>query len=238
MWDGIVDQIAAAGWQIFTPDVRGFGTAPSWDGITPSLTQCAMDIENLLAKYGIENYVVGGCSLGGYISMELVRRNPDHIAAAILIDTKASADNQEQIANRQRVADTVIESGTTEAFWRAMLPNVLGASTHAHNLEAVELTREMMQDSTPEAVASLQIAMSKRPDSLQTLAEFRGSVLSIRGTEDTVTTAEDHAAMVVACRDAVHIEIANAGHLTPIEAPEQTAEAIINFLHQVETVSC
>jgi pimeloyl-ACP methyl ester carboxylesterase len=238
MWDGIVDEIAEAGWQIFTPDIRGFGTAPSWGELTPSLTQCAMDVENLLATYGIENYVVGGCSLGGYISMELMRRNPDRIAGAILIDTKASADNADQIANRQRVATSVIEAGTTEAFWRAMLPNVLGTSTHAENPDVVEFTRAMMADSQPESVANLQIAMSHRPDSFETLANFRGPILSIRGAEDVVTTSADHSAMVEVCRDAIHVEIAGAGHLTPVEAPSQTAAAIIDFLHSVEKTSC
>jgi pimeloyl-ACP methyl ester carboxylesterase len=238
MWDGIVDEIAQAGWQIFTPDIRGFGTAEPWGDLTPSITQCAIDIENMLAKYGVENYVVGGCSLGGYISMELMRRNPTQIAAAILIDTKASADNEEQKVNRQRVAQTVLDSDTTEAFWRAMLPKVLGITTQGQNSDAVELTRSMMQDSKPEAVANLQLAMAARPDSFETLRNFAGSVLSIRGTEDEVTTGSDHQAMVDACHDAIHVEIAGSGHLAPVEAPAETAQVIIEFLQKIAATNC
>ena len=238
MWDGIVDEIAQAGWQIFTPDIRGFGTADSWEDLTPSITQCAIDIENMLAKYGVENYVVGGCSLGGYISMELIRRNSTQIAAAILIDTKASADNAEQKANRLRVAQTVIDSGTTGAFWRAMLPKVLGTTTQAQNPDAVALTRSMMQDSKVQAVANLQLAMVARPDSFETLRNFAGPVLSVRGVEDEATTNADHLAMVEVCRDAMHIEIAGSGHLVPVEAPAKTAEVIIDFLQKLDSARC
>ena len=238
MWDGVTDSIAAAGWQVFAPDLRGCGEAPSWDGIEPSLTVCADDVIGLLDKYGIEKAVIGGCSLGGYTTMELLRRAPERVAAVMLIDTKASADTEEARANRLRVADSVTAAGTTEAFWRAMLPNVVGATTHEQRPEVVETVRGMMADSTPAGVAALQIAMSRRPDSTDAITEFRGPVLSIRGDEDSVASERDHQDLVDYSMDAVHVTLAGVGHLAPVEAPAQTAEAIIEFLTKVRRASC
>lgn len=238
MWHVVAGEIAQNGWQVFTPDIRGCGEAPDWGDEPPTLTRCADDVIDLLNQYGIEKAVIGGCSLGGYITMELLRRAPERVAAAIFIDTKASADTEEARANRLRVAESVTASRSTEAFWRAMLPNVVGATTHATQPAVVEAVREMMQDSRSAGVAALQRAMAARPDSANAIAEFRGPVLSLRGEEDSVASALDHQNLVDFSLDAVHVTLSGVGHLAPIEAPAETSAAIVSFLDQVRDVSC
>lgn len=239
MWDGIVDEIAISGWQVFTPDFRGCGRAVDWQAIEPpTLKQLAQDVLDLMDKYGVEKFVVGGCSLGGYVAMEIMRIAPERIAAAIFIDTKASADSPEQKANRLRVADSVQSANTTEAFWRAMLPNVLGKTTNEQNPYAVEFTKSIMSDSRVNGVANLQIAMSDRPDSHDAISNFIGPILSIRGDEDSVVSAEDHQKIVKEAKDALHVTLENCGHLAPIEKPEETATAIVDFLNTATKISC
>jgi len=239
MWDGVVDEIAKSGWQVFAPDIRGCGNAPDWKQDQPiSLRTVAEDVLSLMDKYGINNFVAGGCSLGGYVVMELMRIAPERIAGAIFIDSKASADSEEQKANRLRVAEQVQSSNSTEAFYRAMLPNVLGTTTSEKSPEIVEYTRLLMQDSKVNGVANLQIAMSKRTDSHEVIEKFSGPILSIRGNEDVVASAEDHSKMMAVAKDAMHVEIGDCGHLAPIEKPEVTANAIVDFLHKLANRTC
>ena len=231
MWDGVADEIAKSGWQVFAPDFRGCGQAVDWNfSETPTLGRLAEDVLDLMDRYGIEKFAVAGCSLGGYVAMEIMRKAPERIAAAILIDTKGSADSAEQKANRLRVAKSVQEAGTTEAFWRAMLPNVLGKTTTEQNLEAVDFTKFLMSESRVNGVANLQMAMSERGDSHEVISQFLGPVLSIRGDEDLVASAEDHEKIIKAAKDAKHMLLEKCGHLAPIEMPSQTAAAIVDFL--------
>lgn len=239
MWDGVVDEIAISGWQVFTPDFRGCGTATDWAADEkPTLNRLALDVLDLMDKYGVEKFAVGGCSLGGYVAMELLRIAPERVAAAIFIDTKASGDSPEQKANRLRVASTVEEAGTTEAFWRAMLPNVLGKTTTEQNPEAVEFTKFIMSESRVDGVANLQIAMSERPDSHDVISKYVGPVLSIRGDQDSVASAEDHKLIVDSAKDAKHVLLEKCGHLAPIEKPTETAAAIVDFLQTATKISC
>lgn len=238
MWDEVADEIAANGWQVFTPDFRGCGGAADWNTESPSLTDLAKDVLSLMDNFGIEKFVVGGCSLGGYVAMELMRIAPNRLAASILIDTKASSDDESQIQNRLRVAIQVEEARTTEAFCRAMLPNVLGKTTAALHPDKVEFTKSLMSDSRVNGVANLQRAMSQREDQHQTIFKFVGPILSIRGNEDTVASGEDHAKIVVAAKDAIHVEINECGHLAPIEKPIETSTAIIEFLNKISNPSC
>lgn len=239
MWDGVCDEIAKSGWQVFAPDLRGCGNAADWvDEDAPTLRTLAEDVLGILDKFGITRVVAGGCSLGGYVVMELMRIAPERIAGAIFIDTKASADDAVQVANRLRVAQQVQDVQSTEAFWRAMLPNVLGKTTHENSPEVVEYTKFLMQDSRVNGVSNLQIAMSRRIDSHETIANFSGPILSIRGSEDLIASADDHSNIVNAAQDAIHVEIAECGHLAPIEKADETASVIVDFLHQISSPSC
>lgn len=237
MYDDLRPAIEAAGWRLFTPDLRGFGAADDFDG-APSLDVCADDLVALLDQHGVDRAVIGGTSVGGYVTMAMLRRAPERMAGLILIDTKASADAPEALANRLRVAEQVAAAETTEAFWRAMLPNVLGQTTQAERPAVVERTRNIMSDSRPLAVANLQRAMAARPDSHADLAGCRLPVLSLRGSEDAIASAADHARMIGGIPDAVHHDIPGAGHLPSLEAPADTAARIVEFLHRVETLSC
>ena len=239
MWDEISTPIATAGWQVFAPDFRGCGSAADWSEVEPpTLNALALDVLSLMDKYGVQSFVVGGCSLGGYVAMELMKIAPERIAAAIFIDTKASADNEAQYENRLRVAKQVKETNSTEAFWRAMLPNVLGETTNASRTDLVEYTKSLMAESRVNGVANLQLAMSARPDQHETIRNFRNPILSIRGDEDNVASALDHQAIVDAAKDAIHVEIEKCGHLAPIEKPQETVEAINSFLARISNPSC
>jgi pimeloyl-ACP methyl ester carboxylesterase len=80
--------------------------------------------------------------------------------------------------------------------------------------------------------------MAARPDSHADIAAFHGPVLSIRGTQDKVASAEDHQKMMDVSREGIHIDIEECGHLAPIEKPEETSRAIIEFLNSVKKISC
>lgn len=237
MYDEVASLVAETGWQVLLPDLRGCGGASDFDG-EPSLDVCVDDIVSSLDRVGVDKAVVGGTSLGGYVTMAMLRRAPERVAGAIFIDTKASADSEEGKANRARSAEQVTRTGSTEALWRAMLPNALGQTTTASRPAVVDQTAAIMRDSRPEGVANLLLAMAARPDSHAAIAAARIPMLSIRGDEDGIASAADHEAIVSAGSDIRHVTIPGCGHLAPLEAPAETAAAIIDFLKVVQSPTC
>ncbi|MFN8147218.1 MAG: alpha/beta fold hydrolase [Candidatus Nanopelagicales bacterium] len=131
VWDGVVDQLADAGWDVVVPDLRGFGeSAYGEDGPDdePSLSWMARDVLGILDRLGVSAAVFAGISMGGYVAMEIVRQDPSRVAGIALVDTKATADAEEARVNRLKVADQVLASGSTEALARAMVPTLLGTT--------------------------------------------------------------------------------------------------------------
>jgi pimeloyl-ACP methyl ester carboxylesterase len=236
MWDDVVGPVAESGWDVVVPDLAGFGESRFGDGgpdDEPSLAHLANAVLAILDRLGVSNAVVCGLSLGGYVAMEIVRQDPSRIAGIALVDTKATADGDEARANRLRVADQVLAAGSTEALARAMLPNLLGATTHAARPDVVETVRGWIHETDPAAVAYAQRAMAARPDSLADLASLAVPGLVVWGEEDSLSPRGEQDLMVAAMRDARFVEIPGAGHLTAVEAPEALTHALIAFLSDV-----
>lgn len=227
VWEHVAAELA--GFDIFTPDLVGCGgRAVPQDA--PDLSIAARDIVTQLDEQGIDNFVLGGISLGGYVAMELVRQIPDRIMGLMLVDTKSTADSDEGKANRERIAKQMTSRGQLELLADNMVTTLLGKTTHKKNPELVAHVKEWIAQANPQAVAWLSRAMAHRIDSEQTLIDFDKPTLLIRGEEDKVSTEEDFDLMQELLLHVIRVEISSSGHLPPIEQPQKTVQAMQAWL--------
>lgn len=225
LWAQVSDSLVSAGHEVVTPDLRGFGGSPLPDD-QPDMQRLADDAIAVLAS-GETPAVLGGCSIGGYVAMAVARRRPDLLAGLILADTKATADSPEAAAGREQVA----LSAETGGDWTAgMMDKLLGATTRSSRPGAVAQVQEWFGAAPRPTVAWAQRAMAGRQDSLDVLAGFAGPVLVICGDEDVMSAGEEQRTMTSVLRNGTYVEIAGAGHLTPIEDPAAVSAAIENWL--------
>ena len=236
VWDGVVDRLAEADWDVVVPDLRGFGeSAYGEDGPDddPSLSWMARDVLGILDRMGVSAAVFAGISMGGYVAMEIVRQDPARVAGLVLVDTKATADSDEARANRLRVADSVLEAASTKALARAMVPTLVGTTTQEEHPEVVTQVASWIEAADPAAVAWAQRAMAARPDSLPDLASLAVPALVVWGAEDGMSPRAEQDLMVEAMRDARLVVVTESGHLSTVEAPDAVAEALATFLADV-----
>ncbi|HYN56548.1 MAG TPA: alpha/beta fold hydrolase [Motilibacterales bacterium] len=233
LWAAQRRPLADAGFRVITPDLPGFGGSPVLTS-PPSLDAMADEVAALLDHLGIERAVVGGLSMGGYVTMALLRRHPQRISAIALADTKAGGDTPEAAATREAVASAVEAAGSAAGVAEGMLPNLLGATTHKSRPDVVATVRRWIGAQPAAGVAWAQRAMAARPDSLADIAAFGGPVLVLYGSEDTISPASDAAAMADAARaggsPTTVVEIPAAGHLTALEDPDAVTHALRGWL--------
>lgn len=225
--------VASAGYRVITPDLPGFGGSAVSTEI-PSVDVMADEVAAMMDELGIENAVVGGLSMGGYVAMAMLRRHPARISRLVLADTKAGADTAEAAANRERIAVDVLASGSTAALAGAMLPNLLGETTRATRPEVVAAVTRWIGAQAAPAVAWAQRAMASRPDSFTDLSTFTDPLLVVVGAEDTISPMSDAEAMALAAASGgsatTITEIADAGHLTAAEDPDAVTRALTSWL--------
>ena len=230
MWD---DQVAAlrSGFQPITLDLRGFGKSDAPRGHY-SVEQMAMDVRALMSALSIEDAVIAGCSMGGYVALAFYRNYPGAVRALVLSDTRASADTQEGRERREKSAEKAVREGA-RAIADDMLPLLLGETTVARRPEVVERVRRMAESSSPEGIAAAQRGMAARPDSVYILAAIDCPSLILVGAEDKLTGPAE----AVALRDGIPGSrlriIESAGHLPNLEQPGEFNNALIEFLKTI-----
>lgn len=235
LWRDVAPILANEGWRVITPDLPGFGAST---GAADGMEGMAVEVAALLDALGVHSAVIGGCSMGGYVALEFARQFPSRVAGLLLVDTKAGADDDDARANRERIASHVESAGSTAGLAATMPDSLLGATTRATRPDLIEWTKTQINANAAQGVADAQRAMAMRRAQFDTLASLRVPVMCIRGSEDTVSNAADHAAMAAAARDAVDIAVPAAGHLLPIEQPGAFADHVSEFLQQVRGPHC
>ena len=225
MWAPVAERLAAAGVPSVRVDLPGLGGSPLPDG-APDLAASADAVVALLDRLGIARVVVAGVSMGGYVALATARRRPDRLAGLALVDTRAEPDAEPARAHRERVAAAVEGEAGTRAL-APMLAGLLGATSHATRPQLVAQVAAALQAARPEGVAWSQRAMAARPDATGELAGITVPVAVLVGLEDTLTPPEAARVLAAGLPDAVLTVLPGAGHLSPLEVPDDVAHALI-----------
>ena len=235
MWDAQAIALSEAGWDVIVPDLPGFGASDLLDA-EPDLDAVARIVLRELDEQRIERFIVGGLSLGGYLTMALLRLAHQRIAAVMLCDTKASADGDAAVANRHRLADAAVANPAScgRMLRQSVLPGLLGPTTFATRPEVVTRVEGWLDAARPDTVAWYQRAMARRPDSGETLRAVDVPALVLWGDEDALSTPADHEAMCAVLRQAHPVVIDGSGHLSAVEAPDAVGAAMTAFLNALD----
>jgi pimeloyl-ACP methyl ester carboxylesterase len=205
------------GWRFIAPDLR----YPA-----PGLDAYAADVLDLLDCLEIDDAVIAGLSMGGYLAFAMHRLAATRFSGLVLADTRAQADTPEQRQARQRMRE-VLASGGPPAIADQMLPKLL--STHA-DAALVGEVRRLIEGGDPAAIDAAIVAMIGRPDSTGDLPRISCATLVVTGELDTVTPPADAEMMQRAIPRSTLTVIRGAAHLANLEQPEPFSKALADFL--------
>lgn len=222
MWNGVAEILRAHGHEVISPDLPGFGDA----ALPRSEPDLLRMVEEVTPYFEGGPAVVVGCSMGGYVAMAIARHHPELIESLALVDTKATADSDDARANRERVAARA-ESG--QAWSEGIINGLLGATSRAERPAVVAEVERALSRVRPESVAWAQRAMAARDDTRDALAHLRVAIVVIMGEEDTLSPMSEQELIVESSVNARLIVVPRAGHLSPLEAPGDVAQALLEL---------
>lgn len=231
------------GIRAIVPDLRGHGASELGSHLpvgafaavpdAPVLTvkQLAEDILKLLDETKIEKAVLAGCSIGGYVLLELWRQAPQRIAGLAFVCSKPHPDTEAGKAKRVG-AIAQVRAGESAALLDGMAQNLVGSSARQHRPEIVAQLRSRMTLG-PEALVAVQAGLAARPDSLPTVPTIDVPVLAIAGGEDPGVTPKDMEALQAAPGGCELHVLPDAGHFAAYEQPEQVASILAPWLRTI-----
>lgn len=228
MWNAQITEFSKTH-LVIAPDLRGFGASKS-DDEKVTMLDYANDLAALLEELSIDTPVnFCGLSMGGYIAWQFYQHHQTKLKRLILCDTKAAADSEAAQQIRRETSDKVLQTGS-DFLAEAMPEKLFAEETIANNHIVVEQTQSVIRSSSPHAVSAALLGMAERPDVTAMLSKIDLPTLVIVGEHDSITTSAEMREIAGTIPDSEFIEIRNAGHMSPLEQPEQVNSAIADFL--------
>jgi pimeloyl-ACP methyl ester carboxylesterase len=216
MWQGQVEALSKDH-RLVIWDMRGHGRSDSpEDPALYSEPATVADMAALLDEVGAKTAIVGGLSLGGYMSLAFNRVHPGRVEALLIIDTGPGYKNDEARDGWNRNALKTAERFETDGL---------------QPLETGSAERRAAQHTSAKGLALAARGMLTQRDAgvIASLPDIKVPSIVVVGSEDApfLAASEYMAAKIPGAKKAV---IEGAGHAANIDQPEAFNAALMAFL--------
>ncbi len=223
MWRGQVAPLSKAH-KLITWDMRGHGQSDyPTDPAQYSEEHTVADMAAILDEVGAKTAIIGGLSLGGYMSLAFHLVHSDRTRALLIIDTgpgyKRDEPREGWNQNALRTADRYDKDG---------LARLAGGSA--------EMRTATHRSAEGLALAARGMLTQRDARVINSLPDIAVPSLVVVGADDTpFLAASDYmAGKIPGAQKAV---IAGAGHSANIDQPEAFNTAVLNFLAALPALS-
>ncbi len=209
-----------------TFDVRGHGESSEGTGLIDLYVD---DLFALLDHLGLHAVTVCGLSMGGYIALRGIERDPSRFKGIVLCDTKSPADTNAAKLNRANQIRTIL-AGQKNQFADAQVKTLFAPESFEGRKAAVEKIRKIIESTSERGLVDALIALAARMDMTESLEKISAPTLIIVGDRDKVTPPAEAEAMRSRIHSARMVVVKGAGHLSNLENPEEFNSALETFL--------
>jgi pimeloyl-ACP methyl ester carboxylesterase len=216
MWNGQIDALSKHH-KLVLWDMRGHGQSDyPEDPAAYSEALTISDMAALLDEVGATSAIVGGLSLGGYMSLAFYRSHRERVRALLIIDTGPGFKKDDaRDAWNKRAHDT---GDRFEREGLAVLQSLSRERSSVSHRDASGLAR-----------AARGMLTQRDASVMESLPTIRVPALVIVGADDTpfLAASEYMAAKIPGAKKVI---IPAAGHAVNIDQPQAFVEAVLPFL--------
>jgi pimeloyl-ACP methyl ester carboxylesterase len=185
------------------------------------------DIARSILANAPPRFRLAGLSMGGYISLEIVRQAPERVERLALLDTSARPETPEQTQRRLPLIE-LAKAGRHLEINSTLWP-VLVHRSRQGDKELRATVDAMMAETGAEAVVRQFQAIISRIDSRPTLPSIRCPTLVIVGEGDQITPVAFNREIAAGIPGA-HLEVLpDCGHLSTLEQPEAVTRRLVDW---------
>ncbi|HUB76872.1 MAG TPA: alpha/beta fold hydrolase [Solirubrobacteraceae bacterium] len=216
MWAPNLDALGAKR-RVITWDLPGHGASSAAGEL--SHDRCIADMLELLDELPTERAVIGGMSLGGYLSLLLCARHPERVAALLLVDSGPG------------FRDDAAREGWNA--WVAALADELDARGPGALREGPEsINADHAAGGAGLAAAARAILTQRDAEAFESLERVAAPTLVVVGAEDDrfLPAAEAMTRRIPGARKVV---LEEAGHAANMDQPAEFDRVVNGFLEEL-----
>ena len=227
-----VGALVQAGYQVVTPDLRGFGQSEAPNGIA-SIETYAADMLAVMDELSIDQATVLGMSMGGWTLFEMYRQAPERFTGLIFNDTAAVP---------AAIAEANLWLGTGEQAQQAgvaslvpfLMKDMLTGDTRTNNPDLVNYLGSVIEEASVNGALGGGVALAFREDNTDVYSTIEVPTLILFGLEDTLTPVSLAQSMAEAVPNSTLEIIPGASHAAIIEAADQANQIIIDWAQGIQ----
>jgi len=178
-------------------------------------------------------FYLGGFSFGGYVALAMLERAPERIQGVAMICSASYALPPEHREGRAAAIETAREPGGHMKVVAAQ-GNAAFHPKSAANPALVARRLKIAEDYGAERFIAHTRAVIDRPDRTGLLAAAGKPVLALAADADKAVPAPLMRQMAAAVPGAIYEEIAESGHLLPLEQPAALAASLGRWIAALE----
>jgi pimeloyl-ACP methyl ester carboxylesterase len=199
--------------------------------ITVANTTCPDNIKDIAARvlaFSPPQFALAGLSMGGYVSLEIMRQAPQRVLKLAIFDSSARADTPEQQKRRR-----ILLAMSREGQFKGVTPRLLPLLIHPDRIADTALTTiisNMAERVGRAAFQNQQTAILNRIDSRPFLKRITCPTLIVGGVQDAISPPELLQELADGIVNSQLELIDRCGHLSTLEQPDQVNHLMYHWL--------
>ncbi|MCH7401400.1 alpha/beta fold hydrolase [Belliella kenyensis] len=226
MWSNFATQLAGLH-TVYCLDLPGFGKDEYDEPLPRSLEELAVLLQEWLDAMEINQPVLIGHSLGGYVALAMTELMGSDLAGVGLFHSTAFSDDEEKRHTRNKTIDFINKHGVDKFIESFVPPLFPEASRSRLEMEIAELIDFGKMNDSKTVITYIEM-MRDRKDRFEVWHSFDRPKLMIAGVLDAAVKIEGSRAHKSGA--SLYYELEGVGHMGMYEDPNNSLAIVREFL--------
>lgn len=236
-WGPLVERLGGD-YRIVTLDLPGHGLTGGTPDKDYSASGMIAAVDVVAAKLNLDDYILGGNSMGGWVAWRYTLAHPDRVKALLLLDASGTPPRGGEKRAPSNIGFRILQYPAGRWLAGQITPRALIEQSLRGSVEKQEIVDEALIDRYWELLrfpgnreaTSLRATLDREPAMANRLAEIKAPTLILFGAEDRLVNPSAAQSFQELIDGSEVVLFDGIGHLPMEEAPDATAKAIADFL--------
>ena len=236
-WEPLVERLGGT-YRVVTLDLPGHGLTGGTPDKDYSADGMAAAVDVVAAKLGLDHFILGGNSMGGWVAWRYALAQPARVDALLLLDAAGMPLRKGEKKPPSNIGFRVLEYPFGRWLATQITPRSLVEQSLRGSVEKGAIVDDAMIDRYWELLrfpgnreaTVLRSRMSKQPEMAARVGEIKTPTLILFGDKDRIISPGAAQTFHERIAGSEVVLLPGIGHLPMEEAPDATAAAIADFL--------
>lgn len=230
-WVPAADALAGH-YRVLAPDLPGSGGSSLLAGDSADLEATARQLWGWLSDLHINECVVVGHSMGGYVALEMLAQAPERLKGIGLFHSHPFGDDESKKLNRDRTIELIEKRGSKD-FLHGFIPNLFAPAQRERLANTIDLLEMQAAQQSVAAYIAQTRAMRDRKPRLDLLIGIHLPKLVVLGRHDPVLPVEAGLSFAAQLNKLQVEVLEEAGHMGMYECADASYQLLANYLSWV-----